>query len=119
MVQQQWSRQRRETMLDFRFQKTTKKTSLYLEAAPFLSRKAFYEFVIFEQKVWRGLGVGGESENIHQPQARDSLTLGPRIGFPLFTSRGFKFRGALAYRLKSRGLNELRLYVAISKSFNK
>lgn len=115
MVQKQWSTSGNQLLLDFRFQtQVAKKWSVYIEVAPFLNRRAFYDFVIVERQIWRKLNVGGETENVHRP-LRDSIGGGPRVSYPIGSVGKFKFTLALSYQMRPNEKDALRLYVVVNR----
>jgi hypothetical protein len=116
MVQRQWNGSGNAWMLDARFQKQFRRVSLYVEPSLFLSEPAFYEFVIVEWRLGRGVGVGGETENVHRA-GRDSVGVGPRVSFPLGTLGGAKLAGVAAYRIHPRERDVLRLYLSLHRRF--
>lgn len=131
MFQRQWRPQGgRDWMLDFRFQKQfagRRSASLYAEAAPFLTRRAFYEFVIVEARIfpverprwWQRWRIGGETENVHRAEARDLLAAGGRLTYPFGTIGGWTLSFSLAYRLQSPEPDAIRFYFVVSRRFGK
>lgn len=114
MVQRQWSAKDKKLLLDNRFQaQLAKNSSLYIEVAPFLDRKAVYDMVIFEQNVWHKLNLGAETENVHKP-GKDSLGVGPRISAPLAVFGNYKLAVALAYQVRRQETNALRFYIVFN-----
>lgn len=131
MTHRQWRPQGgRDWMVDVRFQKQfagRRAVSLYVESEFFLTRRAFYEFVIAEARIlpveksrwferWR---IGGETENVHRAEARDSLALGARLTYPLGTFREWTLSSSLAYRVQSPEPNAFRFYLSVSRRFQK
>lgn len=116
MIQRQWSETGRKLLWDNRFQWQNNKESLYLEAAPFLDRKAFYNMAIFERRAWRRFNIGAETENVHKP-GKDSLGAGPRISMPLGSVGKLKVGAAIAYQLRHNERNALRLYLVFNSRF--
>lgn len=115
MAQRQWSPAGNSWMLDFRWQRQlNSKNSLYLEFSPFITKRAYYHFVIYERKIWKKLNVGVETENI-QRTGLDSIGAGPRISYPLVTFGKVKLTTTLAYRFHRREQDILRLYVVFSR----
>lgn len=115
MIQRQWSAKDKKILLDNRFQgQLSKKSSLYVEVAPFLDRKSVYDMVIFEQNVWHKLNVGAETENVHKP-GQDSLGAGPRVSAFLAELGSYKLAIALAYQLRRQETNALRFYVVFNR----
>lgn len=115
LVQRQWSRAGNQWMLDFRFQtKIGEQSTLYIELSPFITRKGFYEFVIYERRMWKRLNVGVETENIHRP-GLDTIGGGPRVSYPIATFGKVKLTTALAYRMHRRERDLVRLYVVFSR----
>lgn len=120
MVQRQWSKPGDNLLLDFRFQKQfINRVSLYAEGAPFLNRRAFYEFVIVETPVWGKLRVGGETENVHRAGAKYSLAVGPRASYPLGNIGGFNVVASVAYRAQHPEPSALRFYLSFNRRFGK
>lgn len=97
--------------LDFRFQKKLgQRIALYVEGAPFLTRKAWYEFVVVDYLVWKRMSLGFETENTHQA-GPDYIRAGLRAGLPIWQCGGNRASFAVAYRVgRSKGQNELRAY---------
>lgn len=115
MIQRQWSAKDRKLLWDNRFQSQLgKKSSLYVEVAPFLDRDAVYDMVIFEQNVWHKLNIGAETENVHKP-GKDSFGTGPRVSVPLAEFGKYKLAVALAYQLRRQETNALRFYVVFNR----
>ncbi len=115
MVQRQWSAKDKKLLLDSRFQaQLAKGSSLYVEVAPFLDRKAVYDMVIFEQNLWRKLNLGAETENVHK-SGKDSIGLGPRVSVALPAFGKFKLALALTYQLRRQETNSLRFYIVFNR----
>ncbi len=115
MIQRQWSAKDKKLLFDNRFQgQLGKKSSLYVEVAPFLDREAVYDMVIFEQSVWHKLNIGGETENVHKP-GKDSLGAGPRVSASLAEVGNYKLAVALAYQLRRQERNALRFYIVFNR----
>ena len=115
MIQRQWSAKDKKLLFNNRFQsQLSKKSSLYVEIAPFLDRKAVYDMVIFEQNVWRKFNIGAETENVHKI-GRDSLGIGPRVSTPLAVFGNHKLSTALAYQFRRQETNVLRFYVVLNR----
>ncbi len=111
MIQRQWSSVGNQVLLDFRFQNQFgKHGSLYVEAAPFLNRKAFYNFAIYEHPIGYKFNAGLETENVLKP-GRDSLGFGARVSRPIWTIGKAKVSAALSYRVRPQEPDELRLYL--------
>lgn len=115
MAWRQWNNSGNLLALDFRFQKQWKKDRLYIEAAPFISRRGFYHFVIYEHRTWRKFNLGGETENILRP-GRDSWGAGPRVSYPIGTIGRAKATLTLSYRTRLHEEDELRLYLIFNIS---
>lgn len=117
MVQRQWNPKGNQWMLDARFDKQSGRWHLYAEASPFLTRKAFYEFVIVERRTWKGLALGVETENLHQA-GRDTVQVGPRASRKLGRLAGFdvSLAGAVRFSLIG-GHTEPRLYLIFNRRF--
>lgn len=113
MVQRQWSAKGKKLLLDNRFQWQAGRTSLYVEVAPFLDRRATYDMVILEERVWRKLNVGAETENVHKSK-KDSLGAGPRVSLPLGTFGKFKVAAAAAYQFRRSEQNAFRAYLVFN-----
>ncbi len=117
MLQKQWNGKGGLWTLDFRYRRqATSRLSVYAEPDIFLSRRAFYEFVIVEYRTWWKLNMGGETENAHQP-GKDVLAVGPRISRPLGRFWGTDFVLGAAYRTASPGHNEIRIYLNATRRF--
>ncbi len=121
MIQKQWKEKdgnspRKALLFDNRFQyQPTKRTSLYIEIAPFLDRKALYDMVVIEQKIIGGLGVGFETENVHKT-GKDSLGAGPRVSLPFGSLGGCKIVTALSYQFRQgQERNVLRFYLVFNR----
>lgn len=114
MIQRQWSPVGNQLLLDFRFQKqSAKHGSIYLEAAPFLNRKAFYNFVIYEYPIGKKFNLGFETENVLK-HGRDSLGFGPRVSRPIGKLGKVKASVGLSYRVRPQEPDELRLYLVFN-----
>lgn len=119
MVQRQWSSKGNQVMLDFRFDKQAGRYHFYAEGSPFLTKKAFYEFVIVERRTWKGFALGAETENVHQDN-RDTVQVGPRASRKLGRFAGFDVSMAAAVRLSPvGGRTEPRLYVIFNRRITK
>ena len=129
-VQRQWSKPGNNLLLDFRFHKQfagRRAVSFYTEATPFLTRRAFYEFVIVEARIWstakprwyQRWRAGGETENVHRSNVRDSLAAGVRLTYPIGMFRGWVLSSSLAYRVQSPEPNALRFYFSVNRRFGK
>lgn len=119
MVQRQWSRAGNNFMLDVRFQKQFgNRLTLYLEGAPFLTRRAFYDFTVVEYRTFGKVRLGGEKENIHRPGA-DSLAFGPRVSYPLGTLYGFSVVASVAWRIQHPKPDAIRAYLAFHRRFKR
>ncbi|MEK7617952.1 MAG: hypothetical protein AAB410_02300 [Patescibacteria group bacterium] len=120
MIQRQWNPKGNQWMLDVRFDKQSGRWRLYTEGAVFLTKQAFYEFVIVERRVWKGLAAGAETENLHQLGRRDTVQIGPRASRKLGSLAGFdvSFAGALRFSL-AQGHTEPRLYLVFNRRFTK
>jgi hypothetical protein len=111
MAQRQWSSVGNQVLLDFRFQKQFKKHgSIYTEGAPFLNRKAFYNFVIYEHPIGKKFNIGVETENVLKP-GRDSLGFGLRFSRPIGSIGKTKVSAVLSFRVRPQEPDELRLYL--------
>lgn len=116
MWQQQWNRDRRDQLLDFRFQKNiTNRATLYAEPAIFLTKTTFYDFVILEYRAWRKLSLGMETENVHKA-GPDSWGAGPRLSHPITAWKDIKVALALSYQVRARREEKdaLRLYLILN-----
>ncbi len=117
MIQRQWSRKGNSVLFDVRFQKQFgNRVSLYVEPAPFLNRRAFYNFTIVEYRAFGKLRLGGETENIHRAGA-DSLAFGPRVSYSLGTLAGFSVVASITYRMQRPEPDALRVYLAFHRRF--
>jgi len=117
MVQRQYSESGRSWLLDFRFLKRYRNgTVLYVEPAPFLDKKAFYNFVYFETPLWRKFKVGAETENIHR-SGSDSIGVGPRVSYTLGSWKGFRVDVAASFQFRRAEPNVTRLYLVFGRRF--
>jgi len=74
-----------------------KKTTLYIEATPFLTQKAFGWSAYLETGLWKKFSAGGETENVDRP-GPDVASLGPRISRSLGCFAGFDVSATGAFR---------------------
>ena len=117
MIQRQWSDIGRNWMLDFRYQKQfAQHGTLYLEAAPFLTRLALYHFVIYEHPALFGFNLGVETENVSK-SGLDSLGAGPRVSRGLVSIGGFNTSVATSYQIRRREPDAMRIYLVLSRRF--
>ena len=117
MVCRQWSGAGNQLLLDFRFQeKIGNRTTLYVEAAPFLNKHALYDFTILEYRTWHNINVGAETENIHKP-GLDSLGAGPRISYPIGSIGKVKVTVALSYQVRRQERDAFRFYIILNRRF--
>ena len=122
MIQRQWSESangwRRALLWDNRFQYSIDDiVSLYIEAAPFLDRKnrgAVYDMVVFERMLWRKLILRVETENVHKA-GRDSLGVGPGVGWAFGSLGPVKVGGALVYQFRRSESDALRFYLVFNR----
>lgn len=97
--------------------KTSKRTSLYIEPAVIISpTPAFYEFVIMEERIWKGLSLRQETENIHRSGA-DYLTAGPLgVSYAWGKRWDFDWATAAVYRWRpGTAKNEVRVYLNLTR----
>jgi hypothetical protein len=114
MAQHQWTKTN-QWALDFRFNRQTGRWRLYAEVSPFLTKKAFYEYVIVERRTWKGFSFGAETENTHQP-GPDTIAAGPRVSHKLGRFAGFDASAAVAVRFSPvGGHTEPRLYLVFNR----
>lgn len=111
MVQRQWSPTGNQWFLNFRFYKNHKRFALYAEPAVYLTKPAFQEASFVEYRVWRKLALGGETENVHRPNARDTLGVGPRLSYALPQWKNVRPVVAVTYQVRKQERNVLRLYL--------
>lgn len=118
MAQKQWNRAGASWWLDWRFAATPhSRISVYLEGAPRLGRKMFYEFMTLDFRVLGPVNIGAETENVHKP-GKDVLGLGPRIAVPLpWKIAKAKPAIALSRQFRSGGPNATRLYAIFHWTF--
>jgi hypothetical protein len=110
MLQRQFSPSGNSWILDERFQKQFgKRYSLFAEASPFLTKKAFYDFVSAEYSFVK-LGLGAETENVHK-SGKDSLGAGPRLSYALLSAKQVKIVSAASYQFRRDEPKVLRFYV--------
>ena len=115
MIQHQWRAAGNLWMLDFRFDRQAGRWRIYMEASPFLTKKAFYEFMIVERRIWKGVAIGSEMENLHQA-GRDTIQIGPRASRKLGRLAGFDVSLAGAVRFSAaNGHTEPRLYIVFNR----
>lgn len=117
MIQRQWSEKGPALLWDNRFQYAIDELiSLYVEVAPFLDRKnrgAVYDMVVFERSLWQELNLRLESENLHK-SGRDSLGVGPGIGWKFGSLGPVKVNGALVYQFRRHERDALRFYLVFN-----
>ncbi|MEK7151543.1 MAG: hypothetical protein AAB784_02435 [Patescibacteria group bacterium] len=118
MIQRQWSEKDRKLLWDSRFQQKFRKSSLYVEVAPFLDRRAVYDMVVFEKLAWRNLNFRLETENIHK-SGRDSLGVGPGVGWSFGSLGSVKVNGAVIYQFRRQETDVLRFYAIFNHRFKK
>jgi hypothetical protein len=115
MVQRQWNTKADQWAMDFRFDKQAGRWHLYVEGSPFLTKKAFYEFLVAERRTWKGFSLGAETENTHQP-GPDTIAIGPRAGHKLGRIGKFDVTAIAAVRLSPNGGHtEPRLYFVLNR----
>lgn len=112
MVQRQWSKAGNNVMLNFRFNTTklSERSNLYVEVMPFLTKRIFYDFVVFEYHAIEKFRIGVETENAHK-SGHDSLGFGPRVSRPIVTVGKANISAAFAYQLRPREPNVTRIYI--------
>jgi len=118
MLQRQYSLSSNQWFLDFRYQAVLPGGyKLFVEAAPFLERKALFHFIRLDRKVGR-VYLGAESENIFR-ENNDSLGIGPMVTFPAVNLKAVKINPTLAYQFRfRREPGFVRFYLAIPMPFN-
>lgn len=115
LAQHQWNRSGGLWSADARFRKQMGRVSLYVEPSVILSsKKAFYEFVIVEERVWKGLALRQETENVHH-LGKDSIAAGGGLAYSLGAWYGCDFSTALVYRVSPTGKDELRAYLNVTR----
>lgn len=75
---------------------------------------AFYEYVSVEERLWKGLALRQETENVHR-QGKDSIAIGGGLGYNLGKWRGFDVATALVYRVSPTGKDEVRAYLNVTR----
>lgn len=114
LVQKQWNRSGGLWSADARFRRRFGRVSVYIEPSIILKPKtAFYEFVIVEERMWRGLSLRQETENIHRP-GKDTIAAGGGIGYLFPRWHGCDFAAAVVYRASPTGKDERRVYINIT-----
>lgn len=89
--------------------------SMYAEASPYLSKKAFYDqaFLEAETKISPRLRVGLETENLHQA-GKDKLGFGPRATLVLAKGKTINLTVSLSYQFRrSPEPNVIRAWVLL------
>jgi hypothetical protein len=115
LAQKQWSTSGGLWSADARFRKQMGRVSLYVEPSVILTpKKAFYEFVIVEERVWKGLALRQETENIHRT-GKDTIAAGGGIGYSFPRWYGCDIAVAVAYRPSPTGKDERRAYINITR----
>lgn len=115
LVQKQWSASGGLWSMDARFRRQFGRVSLYVEPSIILMPKiAFYEFVIIEEKLWKGLSLRQETENAHRP-GKDVIAAGGGLSYGFGRWRGCDVATALVYRVSPTGKDELRAYLNITR----
>ena len=117
MVQRHWNGTGNQVLLNFRFQvQASKRGTLYIEGAPFLTKRAFYDFVTFDYRILRKLNLGAETENVHRG-GRDSLGVGPRISYPIASVGKTRLAAAFSYQFRREERDVARLYLIVHHQF--
>ncbi len=115
LVQKQWSAVGGLWSADARFRRQFGRTSVYVEPSVILSPKvAFYEFVIVEEKLWKGLVLRQETENVHRP-GKDTVAAGGGLGYVFSRWHGCDVAAALVYRASPTGKDEFRWYLNVTR----
>lgn len=115
LVQHQLNRSGGLWSVDARFRRQFGRVSVYVEPSVIIApKKAFYEFVIVEERLWKGLSLRQETENVHRP-GKDTITAGGGLAYSLGKWRGFDVATALVYRASPTGKDELRAYLNITR----
>lgn len=114
LVQKQWNSSGGFWSADLRFRKQLGRVSLYLEPRSIIRPKsAFYECVIVEERLWKGLSLRQETESVHRA-GKDSIAAGGGLTYSLGRWQDFDFATALVYRAAT-GKDELRVYLNINR----
>lgn len=95
-----------------------KKTTLYLEATPFLSQKGFGWSAYCETEVWKKFAVGAEIESVNQPGPggpRVSRRLGHFIGFDVSGTGAFRFDPLQRPSKITGHPHEIRFYLVFNR----
>ena len=118
MIQKQWSNAGSAFLLDWRFTaKPSPRISLYLEGAPMLDKRTFYELVTIDVRIKGPFSVGLETENIHRV-GKDTLGFGPRVSVPLpFKILGAKPAIVVSQQFRTLGPNVNRVYTILNWTF--
>lgn len=115
MVQKQWSASGGLWSVDGRFKKQKGRFSIYAEPSVLLMpRRAFFEFVIVEERVWRGLALRQETENTHT-LSKQKIAVGAGGSWSFAQHWGWDFSLAAVYRFSPTGPNESRVSASASK----
>ncbi|MEO8065867.1 MAG: hypothetical protein ABI643_03395 [Candidatus Doudnabacteria bacterium] len=119
MVQRQWSKPGNSWALDFRYAiEFPNRVELYVESAPLLSIAGEYEFVFVNFPVWKRLGIGAETENVHKA-GQDSIGAGPRMSLPLASIGEYKLALGATYQFRYREADIPRLYIVLNRRFKR
>jgi hypothetical protein len=114
LVQKQWNRSGGLWSVDARYRRQFNRVSVYVEPSLiFTPKTAFYEFVIVEERVWKGLSLRQETENVHRP-GKDTIAVGGGIGYLFPRWRGCDIAAAVVYRASPTGRDEPRAYLNIT-----
>lgn len=115
LTQKQWNQAGGFWSADVRFRKQTGRVSLFLEPRVIVVPSlAFYEYVSVEERLWKGLALRQETENVHR-QGKDSIAIGGGLGYNLGKWRGFDVATALVYRVSPTGKDEVRAYLNVTR----
>ncbi len=115
LVQKQWNRSGGMWSADARFRRQFGRVSVYIEPSVILKPKtAFYEFVIVEERAWKGLSLRQETENTHRT-GKDTIAAGGGIGYSFPRWHGCDITAAVVYRTSPTGKDELRAYLNITR----
>lgn len=104
-------------MLDFRYDRRNGPWHLYVEVSPFISKPAFYEFVIVERRAWKRLSLRAETENTHRLSAQ-KIAAGGGLALSFGKHHGWDLGAAAVYRFSPTALNEPRIYLAANRRFS-
>jgi len=117
LAQKQWSPSGGLWSADARYRQQFGRVSVYVEPSVIrFPKAAFYEFVTVEEKVWKGLSLRQETENVHR-LGKDSIAAGGGMSYVFGSWRGCDATIALVYRASPTGPDELRTYLVVARRF--